>query len=102
MSGPEAIIEKHLKKEVEKAGGMCIKFTGQKDVPDRVVILNGITAFVEVKAPGVKPRASQKRMFGKMYDAGAIVFVLDSKEGVTEILRFMRLAEDPLVGVRPN
>ena len=102
MSGPEALIENHLRKEVKKAGGMCIKFTGQKDVPDRVVILNGITAFVEVKAPGVKPRASQKRMFGKMYDAGAIVFILDSKEGVTEILRFMRLAETPIVGSRIN
>lgn len=89
MTGPEATIEQYLKESVEGAGGMCIKFKGQKDVPDRVVILNGLTVFVELKAPGAKPRQSQVRMFTAMQIAGAMVFWLDGKDKVDEFIVFM-------------
>lgn len=54
----EKQLEKKLKTEVEKLGGLCLKlqtpgFTG---MPDRLVIHpNGKVWFVEMKAPGETP-----------------------------------------------
>ena len=60
----EKEIEQKLVKAVKQKGGLCIKFTslGFDGVPDRLVLLpNGRMAFIELKAPGKKPRALQKR-----------------------------------------
>lgn len=47
----EKDIENYLKK---KTKGLCLKFTspGTIGVPDRIVVMNTGTFFVEVKAPG--------------------------------------------------
>ena len=60
----EKEVEQKLVKAVKLAGGFCIKFTspGFDGVPDRLVLLpKGRMAFIELKAPGKKPRALQKR-----------------------------------------
>ena len=60
----EKEVEQKLVKAVKLAGGFCIKFTspGFDGVPDRLVLLpKGRIAFIELKAPGKKPRALQKR-----------------------------------------
>ena len=58
----EKAIEQKLTLMVKKQGGICPKFVspGFDGMPDRIVLLpGGCMAFVEVKAPGKKPRALQ-------------------------------------------
>ncbi|VEI61613.1 VRR-NUC domain-containing protein [Serratia rubidaea] len=83
----ESAIEKHLRVEVRKAGGVAYKFIspGVRGVPDRVVLLpGGRIVFVECKAPGEKPRPDQLRCHAKLHALGFDVVVLDSKnlEGI--------------------
>lgn len=85
----EREIEKYLVKEVKKQKGLCLKFVcpGMDGVPDRIVLLpsGGIT-FVEVKAPGKKPRALQLRRMKQLEQLGFKCFVVDSKETVLILL----------------
>ena len=50
----ESLVERKLKDEVEKAGGLCWKFTSTTDgVPDRIILLYpGRVIFAETKAEG--------------------------------------------------
>lgn len=43
--------------------------------------------FVELKAPGQKPRAEQLRIHEKLRKLGAKVYVIDSKERVREFIQ---------------
>ncbi|KAI4451260.1 hypothetical protein C823_005809 [Eubacterium plexicaudatum ASF492] len=55
----EKTIEQKFRAAVKAAGGLAVKFTspGFDGVPDRLALLpDGKMAFVEVKAPGKKPR----------------------------------------------
>ena len=87
----ERIIENYLKLQCKKHGFLCFKFApcGYNGVPDRIVIGNGLTVFVELKAPGKKPRENQVAMHKLMRRAGAIIFVIDSKAGVNALLSEM-------------
>jgi len=83
----EREVERYLRTKVEKAGGLCLKFTSSTSgVPDRVVVLNRRTFFVELKAPGKTPRPLQLRVMGQMRERGARVEVIDSKESVDTLL----------------
>ena len=84
----ESVVEKYLKKRCEAEGFLCYKFTspGTDGVPDRVLIGHGMTVFVELKAPGEKPRKLQIHTFEEMRKHGATVYVVDTKEGVNELL----------------
>ena len=73
-------IEKKLVKRVNEVGGMALKFVspGTSGGPDRLVLIAiGKIAFVEVKAPGEKPRPLQIRMINKIRKLGFKVYVLD-------------------------
>lgn len=82
----EKDIENYLKR---KCRGLCLKFTspGTIGVPDRVVIVPRGVFFVEVKAPGKKPRKSQLAVHKKFKDQGHRVYVVDSYESVDRFLR---------------
>lgn len=82
----EKDIENYLKR---KCQGLCLKFTspGTIGVPDRVVIIPRGVFFVEVKAPGKKPRPSQLAMHKKFKDQGHQVYVVDSYESIDRFLR---------------
>ena len=59
----ESDIEQHLKLCVEKAGGFCLKMTGFRGIPDRLVLLPGGKAiFVEVKKRDGRVSEAQKTM----------------------------------------
>ena len=76
----EKEIEQKLVKEVKKKGGICPKWVspGFDGVPDRIVILpEGKIAFVEVKAPGEKPRPLQKARHSLLRKLGVRVYILD-------------------------
>lgn len=58
----ESKIEDKLKENIERMGGMCIKLwpVSLSGIPDRIVLMPmGRIWFVELKAPGKKPRTLQ-------------------------------------------
>ena len=59
----EAVVEKYLKTQVERAGGEVRKlaFIGRQGAPDRVVIFPGLLVFVELKSAVGKLRPAQER-----------------------------------------
>lgn len=89
---PEGKIEGYLEKKAKENKFLCYKFKspGNRGVPDRVLIGHGKTFFVELKAPGEKPRPLQEEIFSRMRKAGATVFVADSKKEVDKIINYMK------------
>ena len=85
----EKQIEHTLVMAVKAAGGMCPKLVspGTDGMPDRMILLpKGHIGFVEVKAPGKKPRPLQERRHKQMRELGFKVFILDGREQIPEIL----------------
>ena len=85
----EKEVEKKLVREVKLRGGICPKFTspGFDGMPDRLVILPcGRLGFVEVKAPGEKPRPLQLARHRLLTSLGVRVFVLDDPGQIGGIL----------------
>ncbi|MCR4638254.1 VRR-NUC domain-containing protein [Ruminococcus sp.] len=85
----EKFIEHKLREIVRERGGIALKFVspGFSGVPDRLVLMpNGKIAFVEVKAPGEKPRALQVSRHKLLRRLGFKVYVLDSMAGIQRII----------------
>lgn len=89
----ESVVEKYLVQRVEAIGGEVrkVSWIGRRHAPDRVVMLkwaeNGrTTKWVELKAPGKKPRPGQEREHQRMRDAGQDVHVLDTIEAVDKFI----------------
>ena len=85
--------EKHIERKLidgaRERGGLALKFTspGMVGMPDRMVIFpEGILAFVELKAPGQKPRKIQMERHRMLREFGFKVFVADTPERVMEVL----------------
>ncbi|WP_252393362.1 VRR-NUC domain-containing protein [Listeria ilorinensis] len=93
----ESEIEKYLKTEVEKAGALCWKFMspGNAGVPDRIVLLpDGRTWFIELKAPGKAPRPLQMKRIRQLQSLKQRVFVIDSKEEVDTLAEMARFVTE--------
>lgn len=91
----EKVIERKLTLMVKKQGGICPKFVspGFDGMPDRIVLLPGShMAFVEVKAPGQKPRALQVSRHALLRRLGFRVYILDSEEQIGGIIDEIRTA----------
>ena len=85
----EREIEKKLVEAVRKTGGICPKFIspGTDGMPDRIVLLpGGKIGFVEVKAPGKRPRPLQERRHRQLRTLGFKVFVLFDLEQIGVII----------------
>lgn len=99
----ESDIEKHLVQRVKALGGEVrkVQWIGRRGAPDRLVLVphdprrfppgNTLlnpprSIWVELKAPGVKPEAHQLREHERMRAMGQRVVVIDSIEGVEELL----------------
>lgn len=85
----ESKIEKRLKKEIELIGGKALKFVspGVAGVPDRIVLLpHGRIFFIELKAPGEKPRPIQNKRIKELRALGFRVEIIDSIEKVLEFV----------------
>lgn len=81
----EKTIEQKFRAAVRAAGGLAVKFTspGFDGVPDRIALLpDGKMAFVEVKAPGKKPRPLQQARHRQLRQLGFKVYVLDDKSQI--------------------
>jgi len=84
----ERKIETLLVKRVKAAGGMALKLIspGMAGVPDRIVLLpGGRILFVELKAPGEKPRPLQCKRAQQLAALGFQVLVIDNPEAIQEV-----------------
>lgn len=89
----EKKIEEKLVTSVKRMGGICPKWAspGFDGVPDRIVLLpGGKIGFVEVKAPGEKPRPLQLSRHRPLQKLGFSVYVLDDLEKIGGILDEIR------------
>lgn len=93
----ERDIEAYLVKRVKALGGEVrkVQWTGRRGAPDRFVMLPGEDRFgglpprgvwVELKAPGVVAEPHQLREHARMRKLGQYVVVIDSMQGVDELL----------------
>lgn len=85
----EKAIEQKFREAVKAVGGVAVKFTspGFDGMPDRLALLpGGRMAFVEVKAPGKKPRPLQAARHRMLRRLGFKVYVLDDEEQIGGII----------------
>ena len=85
----EKTVEQKLVRAVKMRGGICPKFIspGTSGMPDRLVLLHGgRMGFVELKAPGKKPRPIQERRLRERRQLGFYVAVVDGLEQIGGVL----------------
>lgn len=86
----EKQVEQKLVKAVKSHDGICPKLVspGMDGMPDRMVLLPGCRiGFVEVKAPGQKPRPLQEQRHRILRKLGFPVFVMDDPAQAEDIIR---------------
>jgi hypothetical protein len=89
VSMREKQIENQLVSQVKKIGGIAPKFVspGFDGMPDRLVLIpDGHIAFVELKAPGKKPRPLQLARHRLLRSLGFRVYVIDGAEQIGGML----------------
>ena len=85
----EKDIEQELVSRVKVMGGIAPKFTspGFDGMPDRLILLpSGRIGFVELKAPGRKPRALQLARHRLLRRLGFKVYVIDEINQIDSVL----------------
>lgn len=84
----ESTVEDYLVRQVKKCGGEVrkVRWIGRKNAPDRRIFFPGCALWVEVKAPGEKPTRAQAREHARLRYWGDRVEVIDSKDGVDDLL----------------
>ena len=93
----EHMIEQHLVDEVKRQGGWAPKFVapGTNGMPDRIVLMpGGHIGFVELKAPGEKPRPLQLYRHQQLRDLGFQVFVMDDFDQAQMIIDAINDSKD--------
>ena len=91
-------IEKKLRLAVKKAGGIAVKFVSPSfaGMPDRLVLLpDGLIAFVELKAPGKRPRPLQEARHRLLHSLGFRVYVIDHPEQIGGMLDELQASRIP-------
>ena len=85
----ERDLERFTTMFIKYRGGLALKFIspGFAGVPDRLVLLpGGKMCFMELKAPGRKPRPLQVRRIEQLRALGFKVYVVDRKEEIGGII----------------
>jgi len=84
----ESSVERKLRLGVQRLGGLCYKWVspGNDGVPDRIVMLEGKTWFVELKEVGGRLSPKQRIQIGRMKERGQDVSVLIGNEQVKNFL----------------
>ena len=89
----EEQIEQKLVRAVKNMGGIALKLVSPSfdGMPDRIVLLPGShIGFVEVKAPGEKPRPLQLSRHGLLQRLGFKVYVLDDEQQIGGIINAIK------------
>jgi hypothetical protein len=116
----ESLVEAYLVQQAKKLGGEVrkVKWIGRNGAPDRLVMLPplgtpetpsrsadwdrapGWLVWVELKATGKKAEPHQLREHKRMLKMGQRVLVIDSFEGVDELLHWTNAGSNGAEGVR--
>lgn len=86
----ESTLERRLVREVKRIGGLAPKWVspGNSGVPDRLVILpDGLTVYVEMKAPGKPLQSLQESWKRKLLKRGHRHYKIDSNEDIDRFIR---------------
>lgn len=98
VSTQEDEIERYFKKRcMIELRGHCLKFVspGNDGVPDRIILVpGGIVAFAELKAPGKKPRPSQKHWLKSLDRMGFLTYVIDTKVKANLAIKELKAFQD--------
>jgi hypothetical protein len=90
----EKAIEQYLREQAKAAGCLCLKYTNSSvtGYPDRLLCLPyGAVSWVELKSKGQKPTKAQELRHNELRRLGHLVHVIDSREGVDELMRNVRI-----------
>ncbi len=92
----ESEIEKYLVDQVRCMGGLALKFVspGHSGVPDRIIILpGGVVGFLELKAPGERPRKEQSLWIKRLQEKGCPAGWADTRERVDAFLPLLAVQD---------
>ena len=91
MGNAEAYVEKYLVKKATEKNYLCPKFKspGNAGYPDRCLIGNNYTIFIETKSDIGKLSKIQKIRIKEMKEKGAYVFVINSRESVDKLIKLI-------------
>jgi uncharacterized protein (UPF0261 family) len=80
----ERDVEQHLVSRCKARGWLCWKFVSPQNngVPDRIVVMPGQVAFIELKAPGKRPTKLQQYRHRQLEAHNIEVTTLDTKQAV--------------------
>lgn len=89
----ESSLERRLVREVRAIGGIASKWVspGNSGVPDRIVILpDGLTVYVEMKAPGKPLEPLQRKWAKTLRGLGHRVYKIDSNDDIDRFIAEVR------------
>ena len=88
MGRLERDIERYFRDQCRKHGLLCLKFVSpaRNGVPDRIVVTQAQTVFVELKKPGGSLRKIQRVTHSKLRRHGADVRVVDNHQSVDRLI----------------
>jgi len=89
----EKAIEAYLVRRTKEAGGICLKFSSfiQTGYPDRIVLLPyGLSAWVELKSRGARPKPLQRVRHDELRALGHPVYVIDNRAGVDRMINELK------------
>lgn len=95
----EKVLERKLGKWIKDAGGKCVKLSSQFNtgLPDRMIMLpKGHIFYCELKSTGKKPTRMQMIMHEEIRALGFKVYVVDSTEQLSDMLRAELLQNEKL------
>ncbi len=89
MGAFENIAEKELDVQVKSLGGFTRKYVSPSHnfVPDRIVFLNNVVWFIEVKGVGEKPNGGQMRELKRMRELGVNCGWVQGLAGVAQFIK---------------
>ena len=92
MGKAENFVESYLKQQAEKNGFLCYKMTspGLRGVPDRILIGNGYTVFVECKSDKGHLSEIQKFRISEMRARGAHITIAASRKDVDDLIEILK------------
>lgn len=88
----ERDVVRYLNKQTSSLNGEVrkVRWEGRRGAPDKLVMLDEISAFVEVKKPGEELEDHQLREHRRLRHSGLLVYVVDSFDTVDAMLLSMR------------
>jgi len=94
----ESDLERYFRHRIRLLGGLVVKMTAatERGVPDRLVLINGKTYLVELKAADGAVSPIQSVWHRKVRATGNRVHVLYGRDGVINWLRVVIGATDPV------